>query len=104
MTFTQLTVAAFLIETLLQTIKPIYDKEKKWQIDQIMAIIIGILVCVGADIDVFKLIDLPMKVPYLGAALTGIIASRGSNVAHDVVRYLQGLGASADFNRTQPLG
>lgn len=107
MTLSQLSVIAFLVETLLQTIKPIYDKEKGWQIDQVAAIIIGILICVGTDIDVFKLVDIPMHIPYLGPVLTGIIVSRGSNIMHDIIKYLQGLGASMDApadNRAQPVG
>lgn len=94
MNLSQIVIAAFLTETLLQTVKPLYDKEKGWHSDQIFAIIIGILVCLGAGVDLFSLAEIPLRVPYLGEILTGIIASRGSNVMHDIIKYLQGLSNS----------
>ncbi len=97
MTLNQLAVTAFLVETLLQTIKPLYDKEKGWHNDQVFAIILGILVCLGTGVDVFALVGIPMQIPYLGMVLTGILASRGSNIMHDIIKYLQGLSVSSPY-------
>ncbi len=105
MTLNQLAVTAFLVETLLQTIKPLYDKEKGWHADQVYAIILGIIVCLGTGVDIFALVGIPMKIPYLGMVLTGVLASRGSNVMHDIIKYLQGLGAGASLDaQNGPVG
>lgn len=91
-------VAALLVEAIVTNIKPIYDKEKGWNIDIIASIILGIVVCVLAGIDLFALIGIPFIVPYVGAALTGLLISRGANVIHDI---LSSLGSWAAAMRSR---
>ena len=91
MNFTHLALVAFLVEALIQTIKPIYDKQKGGlNIDKLVSIIVGILVCVAARVDLFAELGLVVEVPYLGFVLTGVIASRGSNFVHDIFKFVQG--------------
>ena len=97
---TQFVVVAFLIEALIQTIKPIYDKEKGWNKDVILALIIGILICMLTSTDVFSKVGLPISVPFVGTILTGMIASRGSNIAHDLFKWVQGLGSGGNNEAT----
>ena len=86
---TQLVLVAFFVESLIQTIKPIYDKEKGWNFDAILALIVGIIVCLLTDTDIFKLVGLAINIPLVGTILTGIMASRGSNVVHDIFKWLR---------------
>lgn len=87
----QLVVTALLIESIIDSVKPIYDKTKGWQIDRVLTLLLGMLVCVLVKVDIFELVGIPMVVPYVGAILTGIVASRGANFAHDLIKGLQTL-------------
>jgi hypothetical protein len=46
---------------------------------------VGLIVAINYNIDVFTLVGLEGKVPIIGAILTGLIISRGSNIVNDVV-------------------
>jgi len=96
--FKQVVVAAFLVEAIVTNVKPIYDKEKGWNIDMIASILLGILVCVGAGVDLFSLIGIPFQIPFVGAVLTGLLISRGANVFHDI---LSSLGSWAGMMRSR---
>ena len=97
MDINQVILAAFLVESLIQTIKPIYDRERGWNSDVILALIISITVCMLVEIDLFTRVGLAILVPndvvgsYIGSALTGIIVSRGSNLAHDLLKYVENI-------------
>jgi hypothetical protein len=88
--FTHLALVAFLVEALIQTIKPIYDKETGWNMDKIVSIIVGIVVCLVTNVDLFAELGFVVAVPFLGSILTGVIASRGSNFVHDIFKFVQG--------------
>lgn len=88
--FTHLALVAFLVEALIQTIKPIYDKQTGWNMDKIVSIVIGIVVCLVTNVDLFAELGFVVAVPYLGSILTGVIASRGSNFVHDIFKFVQG--------------
>ena len=68
------------------------DKKIAWQ--QFMAIGLGILVCVGYNMDLLALFGLTNTIPYLGTTLTGILIARGSNYIFDLIKKLQSLGQS----------
>lgn len=88
--FTHLALVAFLVEALIQTIKPIYDKATGWNMDKIVSIIVGIVVCLVTNVDLFAELGFVVSVPFLGSILTGVIASRGSNFVHDIFKFVQG--------------
>lgn len=107
--FNQLLLAAFLVESLIQTIKPIYDKEKGWNRDAIIALLVSILICVLIKIDLFATVGLPIEIgntsigTYIGAVLTGVIASRGSNLAHDLLKFVENKAGTSAGSGT-PVG
>lgn len=101
--FAHLALVAFLVEALIQTLKPIYDKEKGWNRDKVVSIIVGILVCVVTNVDLFAELGFVVSVPYLGSVLTGVIASRGSNFVHDIFKFVQGK-AEAETNELVGVG
>jgi len=108
--FNQLLLAAFLVESLIQTLKPIYDKEKGWNKDAIIALVVSILICVLIKIDLFATVGLPIEIgnttvgTYIGAVLTGVIASRGSNLAHDILKFIENKAGASVSSRGNPVG
>lgn len=91
-TASTLIIGALIVEALVETLKLMYDRgTKKWNIDVLVSLIVGVAVCVLADIDIFKLAGIPLIVPFAGGALTGILASRGSNVIHELWRLIEGM-------------
>lgn len=97
MDFTHLALVALLVEAIIQTLKPVYDKEKGFNRDAIFSLLVGIAICLLTGVDFFAELGLPIGVPYVGAALTGVIASRGSNVVHDVFKFVQAKANPVDF-------
>jgi len=94
MDINQLLLVAFLVESLIQTIKPIYDRSKGWNKDAFIALVAGVGICYLLKVDLFVMADLPLVGDavinhYVGIVLTGIIASRGSNLAHDALKFVQ---------------
>lgn len=97
---------AVLIEAAVQAFKFLYDPEKtfwgvvdgKIKIDiarligiapNIIALIIGTIVAILADASLFEMVGIPLKLPLVGYVLTGVIASRGSNLAHELYKSLR---------------
>lgn len=66
--------------------KLIVEKTVHWQIA--FAMILGIFVSIGYDMDLPGLLGLSSSIPYLGNVLTGILISRGSNYIFDLVQSL----------------
>jgi hypothetical protein len=56
---------------------------------QIAAIIIAVLLAIGAGADLYKIIGVTFGVPYLGMILTGVIFSRGANYLADFLKLAQ---------------
>jgi hypothetical protein len=100
MDINQLLLIAFLVESFIQTIKPIYDRQKGWNKDSMISLIIGISLCLLVKINLFAFLNLPVLIgdpvisEYVGIVLTGIIASRGANLAHDLLKFVQTSSAS----------
>jgi hypothetical protein len=104
MDFNQILLVAFLVESLIQTFKPIYDKEKGWNKDAIIALVVGVGLCFLLNINLFYTFNIPINIGndiasyYSGIVLTGIIASRGSNLAHDILKFVQNASVSNSIN------
>ena len=79
-----LIIIAMLVESVWESCKLIWQSGKL-NIDKIGAIVIGILIAIGSQVDLFVVIGVPMVVPYLGFVLTGILISRGANYVHDLL-------------------
>ena len=100
----QLALVAFLVEALIQTIKPIYEKDKGWNKHSLLALAVGILVCLATGFDLFELLQVPVQVPYLGSVLTGVLASRGSNFVHDIFKFVETRAESGDSANNAAVG
>ncbi len=90
MTIVIVIIAALLAEAIWETMKMIWDRGKV-SVDRIGALVIGILVAVGAGIDLCALMGLDFVYPLIGQILTGILLSRGANFLHDLLKTVEGL-------------
>ena len=81
--------AAVLVEGLIQYGKTIVQAfetgEKKTGITQLISIIIGILIAFAFGANAFEALGMAVN-PMIGVFLTGIVISRGSNYASDLLK------------------
>lgn len=89
MEYAQLIIVAILIEAIWENIKMIWQNGK-FSIDRIGSLVISILICILAKIDIFPIVNLSIMVPVIGSILTGIIVSRGANFVHDLFNKISG--------------
>lgn len=75
---------AFITEAIWETVKMV-RQPKGINIDNIGAMVIGIVIALAAGIDVFEFSGVPLRIPILGNILTGLLLSRGSNFIHDIL-------------------
>ena len=84
MQFFGLIFLAIVVEGLITYIKTFFaDGKFKWQM--LVGIGFGVLSAVAFRVDLFTYVGMESSVPYLGAALTGILISRGSNYVFDLL-------------------
>ena len=89
MEFGVIIAAAVLVEGLIQygkTIAQAFETgEKKTGITQLISIIIGVLVAFAFGANAFEVLGMMVN-PMIGIFLTGIVISRGSNYASDLLK------------------
>ena len=83
-----LILLAFLAEAIWETLKMVWQKDKLHP-DVLGALIIGIILALSTGLNLFELVGLPIIHPYIGQVFTGILASRGANFVHDLVKIAQ---------------
>ena len=59
--------------------------------DRVGPAIIGVFLCLVAGVDLFDLVQLPLSIPYVGMALSGLLLSRGANFIHDFLTMIGSL-------------
>lgn len=92
--FLTVIMMAIIVEGLITYAKTFFAGGKfQWQ--QLLGIGLGVLVTLVYNIDVFSLLGITTVVPFIGAILTGILISRGSNYIFDLLRTLQGVGSGS---------
>ena len=90
MNFTQIILVAIFAESIWETIKLIWEKDKI-SVDRLGTIFTGIILAVATGIDFFVIFDIPLRIPYLGSIFTGVIISRGANFVHDLLKITEGI-------------
>lgn len=86
--FGTILLAAVLIETIINIIQNIEERNTSWKywLSLVLGILLSVLVAINWDIDLFKMAGLSDgRFPVVGAVLTGLILSRGSNVVSDLI-------------------
>nr|CAI9751093.1 hypothetical protein XLIUZIGB_XLIUZIGB_CDS_0041 [Caudoviricetes sp.] len=89
MEYAQLVIVAILIEAIWENLKMIWQNGKL-SIDKIGALVISVLICILAKIDIFPIVNLSVGIPVIGSIFTGIIVSRGANFVHDLFNKISG--------------
>ena len=93
--FTQILIIAILIESVIETLKPIWDKSKRTNIAEFyVALGLGVLVAVLGGFDIFLAAGVPLMFlmflgPWAGIFFTGLILGRGSTVVHGLIKAIQ---------------
>jgi hypothetical protein len=80
---TALVFFAILIEGMVEYIK--LGIQKNICIEIISSMVLGLIVAFGFHLDFFAAVGITTDVPYISTVLTGIIVSRGSNYAFDLI-------------------
>ena len=87
---TTILILAFTVEALIEYGKLIFQQKINWK--QIVALLLGVLLAVAAQVDLYAIVGVSFIIPYVGMALTGIIFSRGANYVADFLKMIQGVG------------
>lgn len=85
-----LILLAVVAEAIWETLKMVWQNTK-FHPDILGSLIIGIALALLTGLNFFELVGLPIINPYIGQVLTGILASRGANFIHDLVKIAQGM-------------
>ena len=83
MDYAQLIIIAILVEAIWENLKMIWDKNKL-NINMLGSLLLSMIICVLAQINIFKIVGIELIVPVIGYLLTGIIVSRGANFVNDL--------------------
>lgn len=89
MGFSQLIVIAILVEAVWENLKMIWESNKI-SINRIGSIVLSVLICCLAQIDIFLIVGIQLTFPVVGWILTGVICSRGANFINDLFTKLKG--------------
>ena len=87
--FSQLVIIAVLVEAIWENVKRVYS-DSKVNTSVIGSLAVSIVVCVSTGAAIFQLVGMPLAVPFLGSALTGIVTARGANFVNDLFTRLNG--------------
>ena len=80
----QIVAFSVLIESLITYYKEFFaGGNAPWEI--IASLSLGIIVAIAYNLDLPAHFNLKSQIPYLGCILTGILLSRGSNYAYDLL-------------------
>ena len=87
-------ILAITLEGLIEYVKLIFGKQINWK--QVAAIVMGVLLALAAQVDLYSVVGVDFVIPYIGTVLTGIIFSRGANYTADFIKLIQGAGKKED--------
>lgn len=87
-------VVAIIIESAVETFNTLFKSNGKLSYKKVGAILLSIVVCVCAELDLFSLLGITMAVPYVGEIVTGLVVSRGSSVVNTLIEKLTQLNSS----------
>jgi len=80
----KLLVIAATVEAVWETLK-MFWQEGKLNVDRVGSAVLGILLCVLADVNFFAIVGIELSIPIVGVVLSGLLVSRGANFVHDLL-------------------
>jgi len=80
-------VVALAVESLVNIVQNIQERNTSWKywLSLVLGLAAGALLSWNYNVDLFTLVGLQGNIPLIGTIVTGLIASRGSNIVADVV-------------------
>ena len=78
-------VGEALVEYGSSIFKAFHAGEWKCAVKQICAVVLSVLVCFAASANLFEVLGILFFAPWVGVALTGVLASRGANFVSDII-------------------
>ena len=84
----QIIVLAILAEAIWENLRMMWENGK-FSLNRLGALFTSIILAIGTQIDLFKILNLEISIPFLGNIFTGILISRGANVIHDLFKKIQ---------------
>ena len=84
----QIVIMAILVEAIWETLKMVWQ-EGKLNINQVGALVVGLVVAFSINLDIFIAVGLEIVFPYVGVVASGILISRGGNYIHDLFSKLE---------------
>jgi len=91
MEYAQLIIVAILVEAIWENLRKIRENGE-WSVNRCGALLLSILICLLANVDIFPIVGISISIPFVGAGLTGIIVSRGANFVNDLFTKLNQKG------------
>ena len=88
MEITTFIIVAILVEAIVENLKDVITD--KPNISRISAILIAIIICILAKIDLFAIVGIYFEWQIVAYLLTGIIISRGANFVNDLFGKIRG--------------
>lgn len=89
MEITTLVIVAILVEAIWENLKMIWENGQ-FSFNRLGALVLAILVCALAKVDLFVLLGITFSIPYIAYIFTGIIVSRGANFVNDLFSRIRG--------------
>lgn len=87
-------VVAIIIESAVETFNTLFKANGKLSYKKIGAILLSIIVCICAKLDLLSILGVTMVVPYVGEIVTGLVVSRGSSIVNSLIEKLTQLRSS----------
>lgn len=82
--------SSIMVEGIITYVKQFCIEQKfNWQM--LIGLILGIVVAVAYNLDLFELVGMASSLPLVGCILTGVIVSRGSNYVYDLIDLIAGV-------------
>ena len=82
---------AMTVEAIVEYIKTgikSFSEDKKTAVTQGMAVIIAVILCIFARVDIYSFVGISFGENVIGCVLTGVVASRGANYLSDFAKKL----------------
>lgn len=94
MNILSIVILALIGEAVWETLKMVWQ-EGKISIDRIGALVIGLLLALGTNLDILHLVGIEMQYKLIGVILTGILISRGANFMHDLIQSVNNMNQNS---------
>ena len=83
--FGKIFLMSFVVVSIYDILKGFVKSDNKIDFNAIATAVLGIVVAILSQLDVFALIGISFIVPFVGQVLTGLVISKGSNYVYEFI-------------------